>query len=77
MAVVIHRFAVYLVSLDPTVGSEMQKTRPGLVVSPDEMNAAIATATASAVGASGAFACIAHTCALKVSRHFPLRAEGG
>jgi type I restriction enzyme M protein len=32
---------------------------------------------ASAVGASGAFACIAHTCALKVSRHFPLRAEGG
>ena len=43
MAVVIHRFAVYLVSLDPTVASEMQKTRPGLVVSPDEMNAAIAT----------------------------------
>ncbi len=43
MAVVIRRFAVYLVSLDPTVGSEMQTTRPGLVVSPDEMNAAIAT----------------------------------
>ena len=43
MAVVVHRFAIYLVSLDPTVGSEMQKTRPGLVVSPDEMNAAIAT----------------------------------
>jgi mRNA interferase MazF len=41
--VVIRRFAVYLVSLDPTVGSEMQKTRPGLVVSPDETNAAIAT----------------------------------
>ncbi|MGB8298941.1 MAG: hypothetical protein WCG85_26220 [Polyangia bacterium] len=32
---------------------------------------------ASAVGASGASACIAHTCALKFSRHFPLRAEGG
>jgi mRNA interferase MazF len=43
MAVVVHRFAVHLVSLDPTVGSEMQKTRPGLVISPDEMNAAIAT----------------------------------
>lgn len=43
MAVVVHRFAVYLVSLDPTIGSEMQKTRPALVVSPDEMNASIAT----------------------------------
>jgi mRNA interferase MazF len=43
MAVVVHRFDVYLVSLDPTVGSEMQKTRPALVVSPDEMNKSIAT----------------------------------
>ena len=32
------RFDVYLVSLDPTVGSEIQKTRPCLIVSPDEMN---------------------------------------
>lgn len=29
---------VWLVSLDPTVGSEIQKTRPCLVVSPDELN---------------------------------------
>jgi len=43
MAMVARRFSVYLVSLIPTVGSEMQITRPGLVVSPDEMNAAIAT----------------------------------
>src|SRR5437667_229209 len=35
---VINRFEVYLVSLDPTVGSEMQKTRPCLVISPDEMS---------------------------------------
>ena len=35
--------AVYLVVLDPTVGSEIQKTRPCLVVSPDEMNEHIAT----------------------------------
>jgi len=35
---VINRFDVYLVSLDPTVGSEIQKTRPSLVVSPDELN---------------------------------------
>ncbi len=29
---------VWLVSLDPTQGAEIQKTRPGLVVSPDESN---------------------------------------
>jgi mRNA interferase MazF len=34
---------VYLVSLDPTVGSEIQKTRPCAVVSPDEMNRHIRT----------------------------------
>lgn len=39
----IRRFAVYLVELDPTVGSEIRKTRPCLVVSPDEMNQAIRT----------------------------------
>ncbi|HEX8450556.1 MAG TPA: type II toxin-antitoxin system PemK/MazF family toxin [Longimicrobium sp.] len=32
------RGAVYLVNLDPTRGSEIQKTRPCLVVSPDELN---------------------------------------
>ena len=35
---VIDRFEVYLVNLDPTVGSEINKTRPCLVISPDEMN---------------------------------------
>ena len=40
---VVQRFDVWLVALDPTVGREMQKTRPCLVVSPDEMNAYIAT----------------------------------
>ena len=40
---VVSRFEVYLVSLDSTVGSEIQKTRPCLVVSPDEMNYHIAT----------------------------------
>jgi mRNA interferase MazF len=34
----INRFEVYLVNLDPTVGSEIRKTRPCLVVSPDEIN---------------------------------------
>ena len=35
---VIKRFDVYLINLDPTVGSEMKKTRPCLIISPDEMN---------------------------------------
>jgi mRNA interferase MazF len=39
----INRFEVYLVNLDPTVGSEIQKTRPCLVVSPDEINHNIRT----------------------------------
>ena len=34
----IQRFEVYLVNLDPTVGSEIRKTRPCVVVSPDELN---------------------------------------
>ena len=37
------RFDVYLVSLDSTVGREIRKTRPCLVISPDEMNRYIAT----------------------------------
>lgn len=37
------RFQVYLVALDPTLGSEIQKTRPCVVISPDEMNRHIRT----------------------------------
>ena len=40
---VVKRFEVYLVNLDPTIGSEIQKTRPCLVISPDEMNRFIRT----------------------------------
>jgi mRNA interferase MazF len=43
MAMVVKRFDVYLVNLDPTVGSEIKKTRPCLVISPDEMNHNIRT----------------------------------
>jgi mRNA interferase MazF len=39
----INRFEVYLINLDPTVGSEIKKTRPCLVVSPDEINHNIRT----------------------------------
>ena len=40
---VIKRFDVYLVALDPAIGSEIQKPRPCLVISPDEPNRQIAT----------------------------------
>jgi mRNA interferase MazF len=43
MAVVVRRFDVFMVSLDPTVGSEIQKSRPCLIISPDEMNRHIQT----------------------------------
>lgn len=35
------RGSVWWVNLDPTVGTEIRKTRPGLVISPDDMNAAL------------------------------------
>jgi mRNA interferase MazF len=35
---VIKRFDIWLVALDPTLGSEIQKTRPCLIISPNEMN---------------------------------------
>jgi mRNA interferase MazF len=35
---VVKRFEAYLVNLDPTTGKEIQKTRPYLIISPDEMN---------------------------------------
>jgi mRNA interferase MazF len=43
MAMIANRFDVYLINLDPAVGSEIQKTRPCLIISPDEMNRHIRT----------------------------------
>ena len=43
MEVVIRRFEVHLVGLDPGTGREMRKTRPCLIISPDEMNRHIST----------------------------------
>jgi len=39
----IGRFEIWLVSLDPTIGSEISKSRPCLVISPDEMNSNLKT----------------------------------
>ena len=40
---VVKRFEVYLVNLDPTIGAEITKTRPCVIISPDEMNKHIST----------------------------------
>ena len=37
------RFEVFLATLDPTLGSEIQKTRPCVIVSPNEMNRYLST----------------------------------
>ncbi len=39
----VKRFEIYLVNLDPTVGVEIQKRRPCLIISPDQMNRNIKT----------------------------------
>ena len=49
----INRFDVFLVNLDPTVGHETQKTRPCLVISPDEMNRHISTVFVAPVTTKG------------------------
>ena len=53
MAMVVNRFDVYLINLDPTVGSEIQKTRPCLIISPDEMNKHIRTVIVAPMTAAG------------------------
>ena len=40
---VVNRFDVFLVNLDPTIGSEIKKTRPCLIISPNEINHHIST----------------------------------
>ena len=43
----VKRFAVYLINLDPTIGNEIKKTRPCLIISPNEMNQYISTVIAA------------------------------
>jgi mRNA interferase MazF len=59
VGVVAARFEVYLVRLDPTEGHEIQKTRPCLVISPDEMNQHIGTVIVAPMTTGG--------------RHYPTR----
>ena len=39
----VKQYEVYWIDLNPTIGAEMQKIRPGVVVSPDELNAHLDT----------------------------------
>ncbi len=39
----LNQYDVYLINLDPTIGHEIQKSRPCVVISPDEMNRNIQT----------------------------------
>jgi mRNA interferase MazF len=50
---VVNCFDVHLVSLDPTQGSEIRKTRPCLIISPDEMNAHIRTVIVAPMTSQG------------------------
>ena len=43
MDMVVKQYDVFLIALDPTLGHEIKKSRPCVVISPDEMNAHIAT----------------------------------
>jgi mRNA interferase MazF len=47
------RFDIYLINLDPTLGSEIQKTRPCVIISPDEMNDYIKTVIVAAMTTKG------------------------
>ncbi|MEW6104619.1 MAG: type II toxin-antitoxin system PemK/MazF family toxin [bacterium] len=40
---VIKQYEIYIVSLNPTIGHEMKKSRPCVIISPDEMNKYIST----------------------------------
>jgi mRNA interferase MazF len=49
----VSRFDVFLVNLDPTVGSEIRKSRACVIVSPDEMNAHIRTVVVAPLTSAG------------------------
>lgn len=48
-----NRFDVFLINLDPTIGSEIRKARPCVVVSPDEMNRHVNTVVVAPMTTKG------------------------
>jgi mRNA interferase MazF len=53
MGMEMKRFDVYLISLDPTIGHEIKKTRPCLIISPNEMNDNISTVIVAPMTSKG------------------------
>jgi mRNA interferase MazF len=51
--VAVERSDVFLVNLDPTIGSEIKKTRPCVVISPDEMNRHLRTVIVAPLTSQG------------------------
>jgi mRNA interferase MazF len=60
----IKRFDIFLITLDPVIGTKIQKTRPCVVISPDEMNNYIATVLVAPMTTKG------HTYPSRVSCEF-------
>jgi mRNA interferase MazF len=61
MEMVIKRFEVWQINLDPTIGSDINKVRPCVVISPDEVNKFLKTVTIAA---------LTHT-----KKNFPIRVD--
>jgi len=53
MGMEVRRFDVFLISLDPTQGHEIKKTRPCVVISPNEMNDHISTVIVAPMTSKG------------------------
>jgi mRNA interferase MazF len=51
--VAVERADVFLINLDPTIGSEIRKTRPCVVISPDEMNRHLRTVIVAPLTSQG------------------------
>ena len=51
--VVMKRFDIFLITLDPTRGHEIKKTRPCLIISPNEMNNNISTVIVATMTSKG------------------------
>jgi mRNA interferase MazF len=57
----LNQYAIVLVNLDPTIGSEAKKTRPCLIISPNEMNKYLQTIIIAPIASS--------------SKNYPTRVE--
>ena len=58
---VVKRFEVWLVNLEPTLGSEINKTKPCLVISPDLVNKHLNTITVAAMTTAKGNMCLSKT----------------